>query len=193
MLMPPRLSDLSCVLLALLHMHPRSGYDLRKLFRESSLGRFSSSPGSIYPALRRLQGLELILGHDDPGVHGHHKTVYELTLGGERTLMGWLRAPVTDDEVRLKPELACFRLSLLQDVASAAEAVGRFSELERAVDGQIRFLMSYLASPPPGAGPRAASELVLDLWAARGSWARRVLTSLRARSEEQEIDPSEAM
>jgi DNA-binding PadR family transcriptional regulator len=183
MMMPARLSDLSCVLLALLWIRPRSGYDLRKLFRESSMARFSSSPGSIYPALRRLEGLELILSDTSPGDRGRPRTSYSLTVNGERTLMGWLKAPVTEEEVRTAPELACFRLALLPDAASPSEAVLRFEELERAIDGQIRFLMTYLASPPPGMGPRTAAELALDLWAARGNWARRMLSTLRMQSE----------
>ena len=32
-----------------------SGYDLRKVFEETALGNYSSSPGAIYPALSRLE------------------------------------------------------------------------------------------------------------------------------------------
>lgn len=182
-MMNTRLSDLSCVLLALLWMRPRSGYDLRKLFRESSIGRFSASPGSIYPALRRLEGLDLIDSHSAPGDRGRPRTTYTLTDNGTRTLMAWITAPLGDEEVRTRPELACFRLALLPDVTESDVAVQRFEELERAVDRQVRFLMAYLASPPPGTGPRAAAELALDLWATRGNWARRVLSSLRMERE----------
>lgn len=44
--------------------------------------------------------------------------------------MGWLRAPVLDEEVRTAPELTCFRLALLPDVAEPDESVRRFEELE---------------------------------------------------------------
>lgn len=167
------------MLLALLWIRPRSGSELRKLFLESSVGRFTAGGGSVYPTLRRMEGLELIVGESDAGQRAH-RTVYTLTRDGERTLMGWLRAPVLDEEVRTAPELTCFRLALLPDVAEPDESVRRFEELEHAIDGQIRLLMSYLANPPSSDGPREAAELALDLWATRGGWARRMLSTLRA-------------
>ena len=110
--------------------------------------------------------------------------MYTLSVNGERTLMGWLHTPVTEEEVRLKPDLACFRLALLSEVADPSEGVARFAELERAIDKQIRFYMAYLARPQQGAGPRMAAELALDVWAARGSWTRRILSSLRMQEED---------
>lgn len=42
-----------------------SGYDLRKVFAETALGSYSSSPGAICPALARLEKQGLVIGEED--------------------------------------------------------------------------------------------------------------------------------
>ena len=53
---------LGYALLRLLYQKSRSGYDLRKVFAETAMGNYSSSPGAIYPALQRLEVDQLVLG-----------------------------------------------------------------------------------------------------------------------------------
>ncbi len=48
-------SSLEYALLGLLRQSPQSGYDLRKTFAATPMRHFSDSPGSIYPALRRMK------------------------------------------------------------------------------------------------------------------------------------------
>ena len=45
---------LGYALIGLVQEDPRSGYALRKVFEDTPMGAFSSSPGSIYPALKKL-------------------------------------------------------------------------------------------------------------------------------------------
>ena len=54
------MTPLSFALLGLIGMEPRSGYKLRKVFETTPLGNYSSSPGSIYPALRALEKAGLV-------------------------------------------------------------------------------------------------------------------------------------
>ena len=48
-------STLEFALVGLLRQKVQSGYDLRKTFTETAMRHYSDSPGSIYPALKRLQ------------------------------------------------------------------------------------------------------------------------------------------
>jgi DNA-binding PadR family transcriptional regulator len=48
-------STLEFALVGLLRQKAQAGYDLRKTFTETAMRHYSDSPGSIYPALRRLQ------------------------------------------------------------------------------------------------------------------------------------------
>ena len=50
-----RHSDLSHLLLGMIRRGPRTGYELRRILKETPLGRFSDSPGSVYPVLERLE------------------------------------------------------------------------------------------------------------------------------------------
>ncbi len=51
---------LDYAILGLIQNQPLSGYAIRKLFEETALGNYSSSPGTIYPALSRLQKFDLV-------------------------------------------------------------------------------------------------------------------------------------
>ena len=60
-------STLGFALLGLLQQQPRSGYALRRVFATTPMGHYSSSPGAIYPALRRLEQQGLVRGALDRG------------------------------------------------------------------------------------------------------------------------------
>jgi len=92
--MEQRMTPLSYALLGLIRMLPRSGYALRKVFKTTPLGNYSSSPGSIYPALKSLEKLGMVQTADAPEARG--KGLYHLTSAGEAALGQWLRAPVDD-------------------------------------------------------------------------------------------------
>jgi len=59
---PAARPPLDYALLGLLNKRPAAGYALRRLFQTTPLGVYSDSPGSIYPALRRLHRLGLVAG-----------------------------------------------------------------------------------------------------------------------------------
>ncbi len=92
-------SMLEHALLALIHQRPSSGYDLRKLFAESHLHHFSSSPGAIYPALARLEKKGLITGTIRQGDTLRPRRVYRITRAGLKVLQVWLERPVTREDV----------------------------------------------------------------------------------------------
>jgi len=56
------LTTLEYALLGLLDRQPSSGYDIARRFAETPLAHFSSSPGAIYPALRRLERAGMVDG-----------------------------------------------------------------------------------------------------------------------------------
>jgi DNA-binding PadR family transcriptional regulator len=58
-------TPLEYAVLGLLHQSEQSGYDLRKVFAATALGNYSSSPGTVYPALKRLEKRGLVGGRID--------------------------------------------------------------------------------------------------------------------------------
>jgi PadR family transcriptional regulator, regulatory protein AphA len=155
----PVLSPLELAILGLLRQAPRSGYDLRKAFAASAIG---DSPGSIYPALRRLRAGGLI---DAGGAGSRGKETFQLTAAGRRSLREALSRRVTEDEIRRNPDGVIFRLP--------------FVELELGPSAAATFLSDYAEL----CGERAAqlrregtavAEHHAAVYGARARWAKGV-------------------
>jgi DNA-binding PadR family transcriptional regulator len=129
------MTPLSYALLGLVRQQPRSGYALRKVFETTPLGGYSSSPGSIYPALRSLEKAGLLETHEH---RAHGKGLYHLTLQGERALDVWLRAPIGDLGE------AMLRFAFLPD--EDWDAIRAFlHSFEQAAEAQSNALRAFLA------------------------------------------------
>ncbi len=109
--MPTTLSLLDHALLGLAGTGDHSGYDLRRLMHATPMVSFSDSPGSVYPALQRLERYGLLRGR--PEVGGRRRRVLRLTASGRRRLLAWLDAPVTLDDARRTDGAMELKLSLL--------------------------------------------------------------------------------
>jgi DNA-binding PadR family transcriptional regulator len=101
-------STLEFALVGLLRQKAQSGYDLRKTFTTTGMRHYSDSPGSIYPALRRLEArgwIEAVPRREEED-HSRKRQLFALTPNGKEELVAWLSQPVTRDDV-------IFRLSEL--------------------------------------------------------------------------------
>src|SRR5262245_42081152 len=96
--MKVRYSSLEMALLALLKQKARSGYDLRKLFVTTPLRHYSDSPGSIYPALRRLRARKWVKAVAARN-NARGREVLHVTNLGRRAILDWLRQPITRNDV----------------------------------------------------------------------------------------------
>ena len=105
------MTPLSFALLGLIGMEPRSGYKLRKVFETTPLGNYSSSPGSIYPALKALERAGLVRRTAARDARG--TAAYHLTADGAEALDSWLSGPIGDLGE------AMLRFSFLPDDAQA--------------------------------------------------------------------------
>lgn len=81
------------VILGMLKLGVRTGYDVKKAIDTSTRFFWTASYGQIYPELKRLRKAGLVRAKEEP--RGRVKrTVYSLTPKGERALHEWL----TDSE-----------------------------------------------------------------------------------------------
>src|SRR5262245_53185039 len=105
---PRKPSLLEFALLALVRRYqPCSGYDLRKIFTHTPMGRFSDSPGAIYPALKRLEAGGLIAGKVEGSRGLRQRKCYRLSARGTTALRQWLgRRVERSDVIRGIPELS---------------------------------------------------------------------------------------
>ena len=113
------LSPTGRVILGVLAVEPRSGYDIKALTDKSTRFFWAASYGQIYPELKRLTKRGLIDGSDEP--HGGRKrTVYRITRDGRRALAEWLGAPEQVHELRDEGLLKLFFAGAQGDGAVAA-------------------------------------------------------------------------
>jgi DNA-binding PadR family transcriptional regulator len=77
------------VILGMLKLGVRTGYDIKKVIDSSTRFFWTASFGQIYPELKRLRRAGLVHAQQEP--RGKVKrTVYSLTPKGERALHEWL-------------------------------------------------------------------------------------------------------
>ena len=137
------LSATAKVILGLLAMRPRSGYEIKTFVDDSTRYFWPASYGQIYPELRRLAEAGLVEGTDSP-TGGRQRTIYKLTKAGRTALRDWHSQPAEHfdyrDEGLLKlffagavapgraAEIARERADVAAEVADALEAVEQRAE-----------------------------------------------------------------
>jgi PadR family transcriptional regulator, regulatory protein AphA len=83
------LGKTSYLLLGMLQLGRRTGYDIKRLVDVSTRFFWAASYGQIYPELQRLEKLGLVRGRRDDA-DGRRRKSYELSAAGERALREWL-------------------------------------------------------------------------------------------------------
>ncbi len=130
------MSTLELALIGLVKQKPQSGYDLRKTFAITAMRHFSDSPGSIYPALRRLEARGLIAAELRVGDHLENRRgrqVFRLTATGESVLMARLGLPVTREDVIWRMPELMLRFALMDGNAPRSTALRFLEEFEQAL------------------------------------------------------------
>jgi DNA-binding PadR family transcriptional regulator len=176
------LSLLEFALLGLVHEHqPCCGYDLRKIFTETPMGRFSDSPGSIYPALTRLEKAGQIRGRVEEVSAVRRRRVFQLAASGRKSLVAWLRRPITEaDMPRGIPELA-LRFAFLERSLGRAECLPFLEALAKELTAYIPVLRQHLEAQ------RTTNSLSASLAMESGvmsyecylTWTRRAIRRFR--------------
>lgn len=175
---PPTALELA--LLGLVLERPRSGYALRKVFETTPIGRFSSSPGAIYPALARLEADGLLRGEADRTHPRRPARVFRLTRAGRRATVRALRAPLSRDDAARRPDEVLLRYAFLPLVADNDEIARFLSAYRSAMDAEVHVLRAFAdgdgAAYPQHA--RLALRHGIALYEARAAWAAAALATI---------------
>jgi DNA-binding PadR family transcriptional regulator len=150
------------VILGLLSLAPRSGYDIKTVVDRSTRFFWAASYGQIYPELRRLEREGLIRGEDaSNGARG--RRVYELTKAGREALRAWLLGPTTTVELRDESLLRLF----FADNLPREQALGLLEGRKRGHEEYLEILRAIDARP--GDDPEFV-DLVLRWGIAFNEW-----------------------
>ena len=173
-------TNLEFALLGLLHTAPQSGYDLRKVFTTTAMGNYSSSPGAIYPALKRLESSELVKSEIDSTTELRPRKVFTPSREGRAAFRRWLNKDVTSDDVERRLDELMLRLAfhwVLDDMAATRALIGTLAtKLERYVEDLKRQLGEFPEQAPIQS--RLALEAGIAQVQAAATWARRSLEKL---------------
>jgi DNA-binding PadR family transcriptional regulator len=136
------------------------------------LAHFSDSPGSIYPALRRLERQGLVTATSGSRTL-RPKQVYHLTDAGRAELRRWVGLAVTRDEVVGRDGVK-LRFVFVAQILGPGAGASFLRELERVLADYIPELQTFYdvsaVAMPPGA--RWALKGGIDQYRAQLRWAR---------------------
>ncbi len=160
------LTSTAYVILGMLRLGKRTGYDIKQLVDRSTRFFWAASYGQIYPELKRLEEAGLIRGETDPQ-GGRQRRAYELTEAGERALDEWLgTGEVAMPEMR---DLALLKLFFADGLAPEDAAA-----LARAASDRHAWIATTLQQlnadgPDPGSMPFEVLQFGLDFhnWCAQ--------------------------
>ena len=166
------------VVLGLLSLGPRSGYDIKAVVDRATRFFWAASYGQIYPELRRLEREGLIEGEDAPrGERG--RRVYKLTKAGREALAEWLLGPTVTIELRDESLLRLF----FADALPREQALLLLEGRKRGHDGYLETLRAIDARPgedPPFVDLVLRWGIAFNEWGAQ--WCEEQLKRLSTKA-----------
>lgn len=107
-------------ILGLISPKPLSGYAIRQVFETTAMGNYSSSPGTIYPALKRLQKLDLV---EKKKSKEDNKDKFHITPTGKQIFKKWLIQPLELNDVARKLDEVLLRFAFMDNLRSKKQKV----------------------------------------------------------------------
>jgi DNA-binding PadR family transcriptional regulator len=165
-------STLEFALAGMLRYKPQSGYDLRRTFTETPMRYYSDSPGSIYPALRRLQARGWIEAEpkDRRGREAFH-----LTPEGVSAFLEWLTRDLTRDDVAWRLKEVLLRFALMDGNVPRSTTIRFLEQFEREFSiyvGERRTKFERDSYMKPVQTGLLAFQMGIEVMEAQLSWAR---------------------
>lgn len=170
------LTSLGYALLGLLSQQPNTGYALRNVFELTPMGAFSSSPGSIYPALDKLVKLTLVVKNQKLA---KQKSLYHITKLGRSALVAWLSQNVTVSDVAKKPELILLRFSFLESINDKVLTIGFLTSFKIALCQHLDYLHAFMLSAQGNqlsTYGRLAMESGIEQYQTHWKWVEKAIT-----------------
>ena len=132
-------TSLGYAILGLL-VDPKTGYKIRKIFEDTPMSEYSSSPGSIYPALNRLESESLIRKEINPN---SGKNNYIITTLGMSVLKEWCLKQPSSTEVREKMDEIMLRFVFMEFLSDINDVISFLKSLKNHIIDYISELEDY--------------------------------------------------
>ncbi|MGH8020549.1 MAG: PadR family transcriptional regulator [Opitutaceae bacterium] len=174
-------SVLSVSILGQVLLAPQSGYSLKRMFEETAMGHFSSSPGAIYPALQRMERAGWIQGEVENPKALRARRVYRLTKQGRAILKALFETPLTRDDIIHRMDLVLLRFAFMTSLAGRPATVAYLRDLAGLLETYVRELkrQSDQLAHAPLEGVLALQHGI-ESYKTSLNWARSSLRKLQA-------------
>ncbi len=120
-------TTLDYIILGLIQQNPLTGYRIGKTFENTALGNFGGSPGTIYPALKRLEKNDFI---SKEKLKEGGKSVFSITKEGKGQLRKWLEIAPSHEEVKKSINLLVLKFAFMDPMISTEQKL-QFLEVMR--------------------------------------------------------------
>ena len=145
------------------------------------MNHFSSSPGAIYPALKRIETAGWIRGVPSTGRTGRERLVYEITARGRNVLQQRLSQPVTEEDVTWHMDDLMMRFAFMDGVVGRERTLRFLRDFAARIDAHVTDLRDYFENaggilPPCG---RLALENGIQSYEMNARWARQAIRELQ--------------
>ncbi len=177
-------STLEMALLGLLRQRAQSGYDLRKTFAATAMRHYSDSPGSIYPALRRLVGRGWIAAMSPASGNAEdarRRQGFALTDAGSNRLIAWLEQEVGLEDVKFRLSELLLRFAFMDGNIPRSSTIlflDQFSRELGAYAGELRAQFEKTSARSPLHTGLLAFELGIKGMETQLAWAQEARTRL---------------
>jgi len=166
-------SQFELMLLALISQQPRSGYEIRKVLVTTPMAHYSDSPGSVYPALKRMEKRGVVRSEEE-SVGQRKRQRYACTSKGNSALKQWLTKSVTRADVMYNLDELLLRFAFMQPL-SRRETLAFLTDLAQHLEEHVIELKKFFAGVKkamPITG-RLAMESGIESYETTLRWARR--------------------
>jgi len=182
-------TPLGYAVLGLIGIEPQSGYEVCKVFEETPMEVYSSSPGAIYPAIQRLKALKLVAPEKAQGSDRNARLV--ITARGRDVLVRWLTQPITAGDVKRGLDQLMLRFAYMEHFVPRGDLARFLIAFNAAVEGHLGEVKRYYAQNAAATSlvGRLALEFGIDSIAANLRWGQSALAAIEAEAREKGEKP----
>lgn len=167
------LSEHESLTLAMIARHqPTTVYAVRKILDASPTGRFSTSPGKMYPIIERLRARGLIEAERVVG-DGRKTERFSATKAGKSAVKAWIK--MIRPQYLLPEDPLCTHASFA-DMLGPVERSKWLADLHAALQGKLVEIERHAAARPRPE-LRHAHDHALSMTRTRVAWVERMIAA----------------
>ncbi|MEZ5039571.1 MAG: PadR family transcriptional regulator [Saprospiraceae bacterium] len=173
-----RITALDYAIMGLLQEGAKTGYVIRQVFEQTALGTYSSSPGSIYPALKKLEKRALVI---KKALAKGDKEQFVLLPAGKTALLAWLNSELQKEDIEKHMTEVLLKFAFMETLLSKKKRIDFLKNLAALLEEHIHELKTFhqMHTDLLSLHGRLALENGIEGQAAHLRWTRHAIKEIR--------------